>query len=678
MSVVHAACSVFAALMLLFVFPPPGLTFDFASASAETQWLHTIVAGYYLWQSFNYMSYRFTSSSQGQCIAHHVAVAFVYSLSLAPFSQRYGLYFLLQEASSGLLSMRSLLLSEHKSSAVLIEKAGIASFFGIRLGIGIPMSVAWWHQCLLEMHSTKPHSVGLVLCFMVFNIVLNALNLYWGGNLLRKWLLNPTMQVRMQCGADDSACVVGDDCEIRMENGPSSPRKRPAAKPLVLRIHGARYDLTKFASAHPGGRGILESAAVTAKDDATALFESYHALSTRRAHIDKIMTTFKLAGDVEAEPFPATFLNGGFYHTLREKVKAHLQQQQTQPTTISAHKVGALCMLKCCAFLAVLLVSAWHITNGVALGSSNWTLVAWAAVMATSHSFLGFCVMHDASHYAVSSIPVVNELLSRVCNASQLWSHDLWARHHVYAHHSYTGDQKNDPDTKHGRPFIRKHISDPLSKYIAKSYSQLPAALRQAYQLTVMGVFPGMFVGQILVYAMSWKRGHVWGVSLPKIRWFGSPMAALEHAVLWGVVSWHLRCLWYTPVATFAYFAVWNLLYFASIAPDHDTFEVSVPHQQAQSQDPLDWGEMQVRASGDFCTENPWVHQCFGGINYQIEHHLFPSMSHAHYPAIAPLVRQECARFKIPYSCQTSWVGALRSYCRMLDWVSENTPSKVD
>ena len=45
----------------------------------------------------------------------------------------------------------------------------------------------------------------------------------------------------------------------------------------------------------------------------------------------------------------------------------------------------------------------------------------------------------------------------------------------------------------------------------------------------------------------------------------------------------------------------------------------------------IDWGELQIRNSGNFSTSNKLINHCFGGINYQIEHHLFPTISHIHF-----------------------------------------------
>ena len=55
-----------------------------------------------------------------------------------------------------------------------------------------------------------------------------------------------------------------------------------------------------------------------------------------------------------------------------------------------------------------------------------------------------------------------------------------------------------------------------------------------------------------------------------------------------------------------------------------------------------DWGEIQVRNSGNFICKNKLYTRLYGGINYQIEHHLFPSICHVHYPKISKIVKDTC------------------------------------
>ncbi len=61
--------------------------------------------------------------------------------------------------------------------------------------------------------------------------------------------------------------------------------------------------------------------------------------------------------------------------------------------------------------------------------------------------------------------------------------------------------------------------------------------------------------------------------------------------------------------------------------------------------------------------------QVFGGINYQIEHHLFPSMSHMHYPRVAPIVQSWCAERGIPYVSHSSVFTAYGSFLRSMKFL---------
>lgn len=71
-------------------------------------------------------------------------------------------------------------------------------------------------------------------------------------------------------------------------------------------------------------------------------------------------------------------------------------------------------------------------------------------------------------------------------------------------------------------------------------------------------------------------------------------------------------------------------------------------HESNQSK-PIDWGEVQVRGSGNFFPKSSLADALAGGMNYQIEHHLFPSMCSIHYPRITKIVQETCSEFNIPY-----------------------------
>jgi linoleoyl-CoA desaturase len=78
------------------------------------------------------------------------------------------------------------------------------------------------------------------------------------------------------------------------------------------------------------------------------------------------------------------------------------------------------------------------------------------------------------------------------------------------------------------------------------------------------------------------------------------------------------------------------------------------------------WAVHQVGTTVDFCRDNQFVTWLLGGLNYQIEHHLFPHVCHAHYPALSALVRETCRDYGIKYREHASFAAGVRSHFRWL------------
>jgi linoleoyl-CoA desaturase len=78
------------------------------------------------------------------------------------------------------------------------------------------------------------------------------------------------------------------------------------------------------------------------------------------------------------------------------------------------------------------------------------------------------------------------------------------------------------------------------------------------------------------------------------------------------------------------------------------------------------WAVHQAETSVDFARDSRAACWLLGGLNFQIEHHLFSRICHVNYPAIAPLVEQTCREFGVAYHYNTTFIGALRSHYRWL------------
>jgi linoleoyl-CoA desaturase len=114
--------------------------------------------------------------------------------------------------------------------------------------------------------------------------------------------------------------------------------------------------------------------------------------------------------------------------------------------------------------------------------------------------------------------------------------------------------------------------------------------------------------------------------------------------------------------ATVMHILVNNILYGFNVLADHDTHDVLVENHYTGK----DWLKLQVMNSANFFVDSDIYTYLFGGINYQIEHHLFPNMSSVHLKSISPIVREFCKEHGINYTVHNSLYEVMKQYQKSL------------
>jgi len=393
-------------------------------------------------------------------------------------------------------------------------------------------------------------------------------------------------------------------------------------------IYGKKYDLTDFAERHPGGKEIIERT----KDlgDCTALFESYHAFSDLSGILQSLHK-YEIQPEPGTQVVPYTENNFANYRELVARIKTYHPDR---------------------SFIKA--PSAWFIWTGLSgmaylfllkplfLSSYLLTKCIFAVLSATVEMSLMFNVLHDSSHYAVSLSPETNTAISRIANNWGLWNHFAWLYHHVYYHHSFTGG-KNDPDHK-------------LYKRIIP-YGFLPEKAENYATNFFYGVFPGQYVSQMVWYARISITNRVFNINNDE---FHIPPCTFYNGLDVGIRLLKIYTFYSMGVLpTAIYLITQNTLYYVNIMADHDLHET-----RKSNYDGPDWAKRQICNSGNFANDNPLWTLMFGGINYQIEHHLFPNMCNQHYCDISHVVRQFCKEKRWPYSHQPTVMEAYESFMK--------------
>ena len=250
-------------------------------------------------------------------------------------------------------------------------------------------------------------------------------------------------------------------------------------------------------------------------------------------------------------------------------------------------------------------------------------------------ALIGLNVQHDANHGAISRRPWVNRLLGM----SQNWiggSAIDWMHQHVVQHHLHTNHVSMDPDIQ-GSSLLR---FNPI-KSLASHHS-----LQHIYFFLLIGLMGMDIIVESLYNNLIGFHHTTMSPWLRYNRLFETVTTTL-FGVRWIIIpilqqsTWEMRMYVMIQIAPMYVTAGYYLAFFFIISHNF----VGVSHFLDSSEKSFLF--QQVTSSSN--VGGSWL--CFlnGGLNYQIEHHLFPRIHHSHYPKIAPIVREFCEMRKIPY-----------------------------
>lgn len=336
-----------------------------------------------------------------------------------------------------------------------------------------------------------------------------------------------------------------------------------------------------------------------------------------------------------------------FYIELRKRVDAYLKdagrRQRDCPQMYL--KTGLIVAAFATSYaLLVFVAVAW------------WQALPLAVLLGLSAAAVGFNIMHDAGHRAYSRHAWVNKLMSAALEVIGGSSH-VWHWKHGVFHHTYVNITGYDTDislgalarlTPHQRrlPFHRwQHW------YIWPLYGLM--AIKWHFFDDFRDVIRGKMDG--LEFPRPRGRGLVLflgGKLVFLMLAFGLPL--LFHP-LW------LVALFYGVAAV-----VLGLVLSFVFQLAHCVEEADFPLPDEPGQVHNAWGIHQVQATVDFARRSRLAAWLLGGLNFQIEHHLFSRICHVNYPAISKLVEDTCREFGVHYAAHASVFAGIRSHFRWL------------
>jgi linoleoyl-CoA desaturase len=306
----------------------------------------------------------------------------------------------------------------------------------------------------------------------------------------------------------------------------------------------------------------------------------------------------------------------------------------------------------------------------VALGTlaAAWALLIfarpapfWAAVCLMALLFgvllTAFCVQHDANHGAYFRRRDLNHLVGWSADALLGFSSYAWRVKHNVAHHTYTNIDGHDADITQ-MPFARLAPSQaPRRWYRYQHFYIWPLYLLMGLRWQTVGDITAFARGKIGESVLRFPRGlNLAGVVVGKAIF-----------IAWAFVIPALVYPWWLVLSTYLVLAmVTGLIMATTFQLAHCVEEASFFSANSVRHGTTDWAVHEVETTVNFCPRNAVLTWMLGGLNYQIEHHLFPRVPHTHYPRIAEIVQRNADLHGVRYVAQHSLRAALRSHFRHL------------
>ncbi len=320
-----------------------------------------------------------------------------------------------------------------------------------------------------------------------------------------------------------------------------------------------------------------------------------------------------------------------FHTELKKRISQYFED--TGKSTTGNYRLWLKAIILIVAFVAVYV----HL---VFFTPSIWLAIPECLLLGGLTAAIGFNVMHDGSHGSFSKFNWLNEAAGMSINFLGA-NNFMWKTKHNINHHTYTNIEGLDDDIN-AKPFLRlcetqKHYK--IHKY-QHLYFWMAYSLLYIYWVFVTD-YKKYFTGKVGEIPLKKMNGYdhivFWSFKLINIILFVIiPIYTL------GFANWGIGYLIYGFFAGFVLSIVFQL---AHTVEDTHFPVASVENNQMEDE----WAIHQIKTTANFANKNKLVSWLVGGLNFQIEHHLFPKISHVHYPEISKIIRKACEEYGIHY-----------------------------
>jgi linoleoyl-CoA desaturase len=341
---------------------------------------------------------------------------------------------------------------------------------------------------------------------------------------------------------------------------------------------------------------------------------------------------------------------GQFTATLRKNVNNYFKEKGISTKGNFKMVFKSITMIACYLTPFILML---------ALPMSGWLIFPLAVAMGIGMAGIGMSVMHDAVHGSFSRKGWLNKLFS---TSMYLIGGNTfnWRIQHNILHHTYTNIEGFDEDIE-PKGSLRLSKQTPLKKvhrfqhiyafflYCFLTLSRMVSEFSRLAKYNKTG---------ITRQQGACPRKEMVRLSLSKAAYL---IIIIGLPLLFSSFSWWLILLGFVVmhlVAGIFMSTVFQMAHLVEIANQ------PLPDEQGVINN--EWMIHELETTANFSRKSRFFGWLIGGLNYQIEHHLFPNICHVHYRAISPIVERTAKEFGLQYNVNRTFFGALGSHARLL------------
>lgn len=345
-----------------------------------------------------------------------------------------------------------------------------------------------------------------------------------------------------------------------------------------------------------------------------------------------------------------------FYDAVVTRVATYFETLQISPYANTEMWVKTI------VILALYFVPYTLIVTGVGAGNV-WLFFGFWFLMGMGMSGIGTAVMHDANHGTYSPHKKVNNFISHILEIIGGYT-VTWKIQHNVLHHTYTNVAGLDEDID---SIVLLRFSPRQPRYWFHRYQYIYAwffyMIMTLFWMTAKDYLQVVRYKQhdLLIKQKVSLKQAILRITLYKLFYYAY---ILVLPILFAGQPW------YVVVIGFLLMHFTAGLFLSSIFQPSHVMEESAFASPVQingnKQMEDSWAVHEVANTTDYAPHNHILSWFVGGLNYQIEHHLFTGVCHVHYKKLAPIVQSVAEAYGLPYHVQPTFLQALRKHAEML------------